>query len=467
MNADQQTVLAEIVYRHSGLKLDHVRQEEIFATVDLMKKTVGVPQVQDLFTKLESTSTHHPLWQMLLRRVTIGETYFFRNMSQYEALRTQILPAIIEQRRSYGLKHLNLWSAGCASGEEPYSLAILLHELLPDIETWTISLLATDINATSLESARKAVYREHSFRAETRPDIRERYFRKLENNTWELDAAIRKMVNFAPLNLISDHYPSFLSRTSHLDLIICRNVTIYFDADTTRGVVGRFHESLLDKGWLVVGHAEPLSDLYKGFVPRNFEGTVVYQKAPVEHVQSLNLDWSLENSAKSTKPTTAPLVAPPPAKPVTAPLVSPSPAKTGQLPALKPTYSLQDLKAVADRENWDQASEMLREMERSHTLNPAFHYWRGLVLMHKDELAEARQALRRSLYCDSQFSLAHYLLGDLAYQEGDVKEARRCWQRALDAVANRPADAHVIEHDMLTVDELRGLLQTRLHAGAI
>jgi tetratricopeptide (TPR) repeat protein len=135
--------------------------------------------------------------------------------------------------------------------------------------------------------------------------------------------------------------------------------------------------------------------------------------------------------------------------------------------AQSPSYTLQHVREAADREDWEAALGMFRQMERSFSLNPAFHYWRGLVLMHKDRLAEAKDALRRALYCDSQFSLAHYLLGEVMVQERNLKEARRCWQIALQTAANRPGEQQILDGDALTVDELRVLIQSRLDAAEL
>src|SRR5207247_1807290 len=126
------------------------------------------------------------LWQELLQAVTIGETYFFRNQDQFNALRNEVLPQIIDKRRKSGVKQIRIWSAGCASGEEIYSVAILLRELLPDIANWSILLLGTDINAASLERARRGSYRTWSFRNETPDYLRPRWFRH-DGDNYQLD----------------------------------------------------------------------------------------------------------------------------------------------------------------------------------------------------------------------------------------------------------------------------------------
>src|SRR5262249_24756090 len=143
----------------------HAEIEQIFSA---MGKTTGQPTVQALLRLLAECKPTDPLWRQLIDRITIGETYFVRDSSQCDVLQKAVLPDLITSRRLNGFRHLSLWSAGCATGEEPYTLAIMLRELIPDISEWTISILATDINLSSLETARKGIYKARSFREETR-----------------------------------------------------------------------------------------------------------------------------------------------------------------------------------------------------------------------------------------------------------------------------------------------------------
>ena len=171
-----------------------------------------------------------------------------------------------------------LWSAGCATGEEAYSLAMLLHELIPDLKNWDILILATDINQDSLARARQALYSDWSFRESRAKTSRALYFSP-QGRFYRLCDPIRHMVTFAPLNLIEDNFPSPHNNTVSMDLIICRNVTIYFTEETTRGLVQKFYRGLAQGGWLVVGHADLSLTTYRAFQARSFPNTVMYQKS--------------------------------------------------------------------------------------------------------------------------------------------------------------------------------------------
>jgi len=431
--------LDELVSQKTGLKVDKNRHAEITRTLNDMLDMAKLSNFQELRRTLLEYETNDPLWRQLIERVTIGETYFFRDAAQCNVMQTAVLPDLIAKRRATGFKHLSLWSAGCATGEEPYTLAIMLREMIPDIADWTFSILATDINMTSLDTARRGIYRPHSFRQETRPDVQARWFVK-QDNTFELDPAVRKMVEFAPLNFLSDVYPAFENRTMNLDLIICRNVTIYFEQQTTQRIIERFHQCLNSEGWLIVGHAEPLVSAYHGFVPRNFPNAVLYQKQaeqpqlppvqpaprslPVEEVRPVSLS--------------APVVKAP------------------------PVDAMIEARSAAGREDWETVKRSLMIAERQNAMNPQVHYLRGLMLIQQNELDDALRALRRAIYCDSSFVLAHYALGELYEKRGDLAEASRCWLRSQRSIAERQPQDQVAPGEELTVEMFRDLLSYRL-----
>ncbi|WP_322817199.1 protein-glutamate O-methyltransferase CheR, partial [Chloroflexus sp.] len=181
------------------------------------------------------------------------------------------------QRRAT-MCYLRVWSAGCATGEEPYSLAITLPEVLPANPPWQVSILITDINRRFLNRAREVRYGNWSFR-ETPDDLRDRYFvAEPEKGFWRLREDIRRTVTFAQLNLAEPIYPAPHLGIVAFALIFCRNVMIYFDEETTRQVVQRLHDSLVPCGWLVVGHAESNVMLYRQFETHTAPGTILYRK---------------------------------------------------------------------------------------------------------------------------------------------------------------------------------------------
>ncbi len=186
-----------------------------------------------------------------ITELTVGETYFFRDPGQFDFIRRELLPAI---RRRHGHDHaLRAWSAGCASGEEGYSLAMLFEQELVDQRT---TILATDISRAALARARMANYGPWSLRGDD-GSLADRYFRR-KGDRFVLADRIRQRVNFEYLNLALDHYPSLASGAWGMDIILCRNVLIYFDRETVRRVMRGLIESLADGGVLITGASDPL-----------------------------------------------------------------------------------------------------------------------------------------------------------------------------------------------------------------
>ncbi len=446
-----------LIQARTGLKLSDNQREDVARLAQTTLDSKTARRNDDLLRLLDQEPLSHPLWEEFIKIITVGETYFFRNADQFNALRTEILPALIDQRRRSGRKELRLWSAGCATGEEPYSLAMLLVELIPDLSSWAITLLATDLNVGNLDKARKGLYRTWSFRNETPPDVRERWFTTTPDG-FQLSAAIQRLVQFAPLNLVSDDYPNVMNGTINMDMILCRNVTIYFDQSTTQEVSRRFHAALAPDGWLVVGHAEPVASVYQDFVPRNFPNAVIYQKngKPVAP------------EVQAPPPTPVALAPLPKAKPAHTPAprpVQPAPLKKPVAPVSPaPVDYLQAAKNAADHEKWDEAMQWLVQAERENKFQPHIYYLRALVQLHHDDIRGALASLRKALYCDPKFALAHYTLGEMHEKSGDYKMAAFHWRQAQATISGLAPDDMLGFADELTAEMLQGLLLHRIGA---
>jgi chemotaxis protein methyltransferase CheR len=327
----------DLVLERSGLHFPEKKRVDLEIGLDKAWQTIPAPAVKQMrlldletyyrFLKEGVTALARAEMERLINLLTIGETHFFRDSAQFEALATRILPQLIACKRAAaaatgmnppGIPQLRLWSAGCATGEEAYSLAILLHELIPDLKDWRILILATDINQDSLSRAQQATYSNWSFRETRAKTSRALYFTP-QGKFYHLHDHIRQMVTFAPLNLIEDNFPALANDTTSMDLIICRNVTIYFTGETTNRLIHKFYEALVEGGWLVVGPAELSLATYRAFQARPFPHTVLYQKSgpPV----SWPVAWEGLDLAKSNLTNAVPIIqarpnAPRPSAPV-------------------------------------------------------------------------------------------------------------------------------------------------------
>ena len=219
--------------------------------------------------------------RLLLNEITIGETYMFRSPPQLEALRNVILPQILKTKGAMGFKRLHLWSSGCSTGEEPYTLAMFLLELSETmLNGWTFDILATDLNDNSLATAKAGIYGEYALRSTTEL-LRRKYFRPHDEKRLQATEQLKSLIRFDRVNLNDDSKMTFLKG---MDLIFCCNVLIYFDLSSKRKVMQHFFSNLLPGGYLFLGHAESLYQVDDRFHLVHFPGTIGYWKPPVGYV---------------------------------------------------------------------------------------------------------------------------------------------------------------------------------------
>lgn len=202
--------------------------------------------------------------------VTTKETYFFREPAQLSAFTEEIIPDILSHK-SY--KKIRIWSAGCSTGEEPYSIAMMLQES-GYFDCAGFEIFASDISHQVLVRARKGQYRESAFRA-TDPSLRDKYFTRQPDGSWRIGDEIRNRVSFGRLNLYDEPRVALLG---YVDIIFCRNVIIYFDEASKKTVVSNFYNRLLDGGYLLLGHSETLISLSTQFKLKHLKNDMVYQK---------------------------------------------------------------------------------------------------------------------------------------------------------------------------------------------
>jgi chemotaxis protein methyltransferase CheR len=211
---------------------------------------------KDYLVKLIAASSDSAIMKNIINSITIGETYFFRDEKQMQLIKQIIFPQIIDKKRKLNDLTIRIWSAGCASGEELYSLIIVLNEMLVDREKWQLYFLGTDINSAVLQKAITGRYSEWSMRAIS-DYYKNKYLTKNGSNYY-LDKSVINQAQFHYLNLNDSTYPSIINGTSALDLILCRNVLIYFDADHTHDIMRKFSLGLVEGGYLLLGASDPI-----------------------------------------------------------------------------------------------------------------------------------------------------------------------------------------------------------------
>lgn len=439
--------LSELVSARTGLMLAQAQW------IDLRRAVVAVA-TELAFTdwhtclKLLVSPSGGPHLQALIDQLTVGETYFFRDSALFSILRERILPDLIQQRRPSG-QFLRLWSAACCSGEEPYSIAIELARALPDLQAWNVTLLATDINRRFLRKAERGVYERWSFRdrpiAACAP-----YILPVAGNRFAVAPVIRGMVQFAFLNLAEDCYPAGTNSAHSMDIILCRNALMYLQPECIKDVVARLSRCLVEGGWLITSTIEASLVDRPELVAVRLPDLVLFRKqslqlparepaAPIEPerlaatsnedaVLPLQRETAVANTAAATMPA----------------------AEPGAARAL-----LIAARSHADRGMLAAARADCERALAIDRLDADANFLHANILLELGVVAEAEQALRRTLYLDPRRAIAHVALATLLSQQPQRREeAARCWHSARTLLGDLLPETIVPDSDGLTGRQL-------------
>src|SRR5271166_1306248 len=267
--------IRDLIYRISGIYHSEEKLYLLTSRCERRMNALHAATPSDYLEHLTTRGNRDAELRLLLNEITIGETYMFRHPAQLEALRTVIVPQILETKGSVGLKRLRFWCAGCSTGEEPHTLAMfLLEERARLLAGWTFDILATDLNDNSLEVARAGVYGEYALRS-TSDLLRKKYFKDVGDKKLQANDLLKAQIRFDRINLRDDSKMLF---QKGMDIIFCCNVLIYFDLASKRRVVQHFYANLLPGGYLMLGHAESLFQVDDSFRLVHFSGTTAYSK---------------------------------------------------------------------------------------------------------------------------------------------------------------------------------------------
>ncbi len=416
---------------------------------------VGGDDLGALARSLETTSESSPAWQAILRALMIGETYFFRQQAQLEWLHQTVVPDLLK-RHSNGI---TVWSAGCASGEEIYSIAITLRENPPASQRFNVHLIGSDINRSSLDTARRGVYRDWSFR-HTNARLRQHYFEQVESGT-QIKPFIRQMVTFTPNNLITS------APINNLDVISCCNVLLYLNEKAIQRVEDQFFEALTPGGWLLLGQAETVRTGRERWLTHLYPGGVAYQK-PLQSALANRVVYHKGLSKQAQ-----------PKSPAEAEPRSLYDDAVNLLRAKQPEEAEHALRQIIANHNADSRTHILlgcilanrQQVTDAHAeldaalsekpLQADAHYLKGILYLETGQQAAAEDAFKSALYCQNGHPLTALVLGNLYAYDNEIAKARRMWLAALETLGDSP-QAMISDLSDLTVTAMRELLQTQM-----
>lgn len=460
------------VTSRSGLYFRDHDLKDLENVISERTEACGFDSPVSYYSYLTTSDKREDELRELLNRLTINHTYFFRNEQQFEALKKEVLPEIFERKARAAVPgaekpKLKVWSAGCSTGEEAYSIAMIVDDMIGGDPSWDVQIIATDASTGALEKAHRGAYSKNSVKSVTAPYMRKYFTEKVVHGgrtEYMLSDDIKKMVSFVFHNLIEDDFPA------GFDVIFCRNVVIYFEMDTTVRIMDKFYKSLEDGGYLFAGYSESLYFMQDKFRMVTAEDAIYYRKISEARRE--------EPAARRGRD------APPKEKTISelldelsrAELSADIKAESGA--ALPPTKKIEDILVEAlksfhmkeygrallyvndvldinanlvdpyylaaeiyvNQGRFDEAKKMLSSAIRINPLFAPAHYLFGCVFMEEGTLDKAKESLRKAVYIDKDFSIARFYLAHVYKSEGRPAEAIREYRNTIKLLSNSKAD---------------------------
>ncbi len=366
----------ERVAERIGIAVGPPQWDALGRAIDELAPAADPMALADLSRRWRARSLQRDEVETLARHLAVGETYFFREPAAFQALERSVLPPLLAARRAEG-RRLRVWSAGCCTGEEGWSLAVTLCRLLPDIADWDIRIVGTDIHAGFLEAAAQGVYGEWSFRG-VPPELRHAHFVPLDGERHAVQPDIRRLVEFRHANLADDSAPD-----SGFDLVLCRHVLMYFEPLQAQRALQRLHDALAPGGRLLLAATEAAACTFDGFDAERHGDTVFHRKRPpVAGAQAVDASPPIERPAGAERADMA--------------------------------LAIRQCEAAIEADKCD----------------ASLHHLHAMLLEAAGRLDDARQALRRALFLEGDFVLAHFTLARLADRQGHASLAERHFAQA-------------------------------------
>lgn len=448
---DLRESLARLVKDCTGLHFSPERWPDLERGIQQAARELGFCDMSEAISHLLDRPVSDETIKVLAKHLTVGETYFFRDPKLLEALETTILPPLINFRRQSGRRYLNIWSAACCTGEEPFSIAILLSRMLPDLAEWQIKICATDINREFLAKAEAGVFSQWSFRGSSE-DLTAKHFTTTADQHFVILPKYRKMVHFSFLNLINETGPSGNTNEDHFDVIFCRNVLMYFSPEQCARTVAKLSAKLAYGGWLMTSAAEA-GPAFAPLEPVSFSGAMAYRKPwPGANPVPKDVGFSLPVS----------LVEPSPGV-----MLLPPSVVTEKLAEKKVTIGIEEVKTLqkkalqkADLGQFEEALQHCDEALALDKMSAALHYLRGSILQEQGQLEIAITSLRRALYLDHEYAPAYFALGTVMRQSGRKSEETKYFETAWQLLQKIPPENILSEFSGMTAGRLTEMIRS-------
>ncbi len=456
------SVVSGVIASRLGLSFPTERWEILGRNLVSASRECGFNDMTAFIQWLGKASFTHDQIETLASHLTVSETYFWREPQVFTALTDFVFPELIKSKKP-GDRKLRIWSAGCSTGEEPYSIAIALHRTIHDIKSWTVDIVATDINIKALTKADAGIYSSWSFR-NSPPWLKPSYSIHRDDNRYEIIPEIKKMVTFSCFNLNHDEYLSTICNNRKPDIIFCRNVLMYFTPGAAIKIAANLSQSLSRNGWLVVSSCELSSQLFPELEPVNFPGAILYRKSRKHSAKSYS-DHQLSASALFKEEP----------QPVDSLQLSSSIASAKEdLNSLQPhnihgnphsetcTDRIPAIRSLADKGYLAEALNSCDEAISQNRLDPSLYFLRASILQDMNKNHEAIKSLKQAVYIDPDYIMGHFTLGNLFILQGIIMKAKRHFDNVL-GLLMKYTDNDIVEgSEGLSVKHIREIINSNI-----
>jgi len=416
----------------SGIFFDRGKKELLKLGLSDRAAVVGASSLTEYYRIVTESAEREIELRRLLDHLSVGETNFFRNLPQFDALRKYAIPEIVRRKLEAGNRVLRVWSAGCSTGQEPYSIAMSILDMLPDATNWNIQVMGSDLSDEALETAERGWYQERKLNGIDREHLK-KYFR-VQDGGYVVSEPVRRMVKFVHHNMVTEPLP--IAEFGTCDIIFCRNVIIYFTHETAKYVIELFYDILNPGGYLFLGHSETLwrmsakyslvevgdAFIYRKSLPRSLEGR---RFIPDRRMRETGLPCGVKQERRFRQERRTELE--PTAGEAPGDGLDAETAKSdGQAQLLGEAHSLLDMGDFA------QAIDRLMNVLTADNTCAKAHFLLGLAQEYTDDREAASESFRRAIYCDETHSLAYFHLAGVMEQSGRLKSAVKYYRNAAD-----------------------------------
>lgn len=466
--------LAEKIEIETGLSFPEAKRGDLTHAIRRMAESLALDSDAECIDWLLSGPWEKLKADLCALHLTIGETYFFREPRAFGLVRDYAREKL---GNAAGANNgLRIWSAGCCTGEEPYSIAMVLKHSMPELDPRRISILGTDINNRRLQFARAGVYRHWSFR-NIDTAIQKLNFSEEGEGQFRLNDQIKEMVKFSELNLAAPVFPSAATDTHAMDIIFCRNVLMYFSKPQALKVIERFRQCLVPGGWLIVSPSEASAEMFSGFSGVYYPDAIYFRKndpsdfpAPPRRAFSGSSPFGKELESSDMKDVVAHRVSGTAAakakydnaKDAARPKRNASRAADN---AETETDAAERARVLADEGDSDGAMRCLEQAIKDRPASADLHFAKALVAMESGDNRDAMQSLKRVAYLHPDCIMAHYLMGVIQSAQAKHREAVTKFETASALLAALRGEDIVPRSEGLSAAYLLGSVRSYLQKG--